>query len=302
MSIGTTKAFPKELDKSIDDIFFHDYVEAPTFFDKVARIIPSYSGSSIKESELSGIGPLRERTESDRIQFATLIEGNEKERTPTEYALGFQISQQMWEDDDRWQNIRNASSELAKSAAYKRETAFWDLFNSGFTTHQAWDGNYLWVASGRTALNGGADTSNRPAVDAALSETTLNAAIEHFKKVKGSSGRYIGMTMNMLIVPIELGQTAWQLHTNKASPGTMDNDLNTLMRDGKWSVMEVPHLTSTTAWFTLSGEHDFRFAWKRNISFDSGDDIHTGNRLYTTHCRFIVFMNNYTGTYATTGA
>lgn len=301
MAVGTTHAYPKELDKSIDEIFFHDYTEAPTFYDKVAIVVPSYSGSSIKESELSGIGPLRERTQGDRVHFADLVEGNEKERTPTEFALGFQVTQQMYEDDDRWQNIRNASSELAKSAAYKRETAFWDLFNSGFTVHQAWDGNYLWVASGRTALNGGADTSNRPSVDVALSETSLNAAIEYYKKVKGSSGRYIGMSMNLLVVPVELGQTAWQLHTNKMSPYTMDNDLNTLKRAGQWSVLEVPHLTSTTAWFTLSADHDFRFAWKRNITFKSGDDIHTGNRLYTTDCRFIVFMNRYTGSYATTG-
>lgn len=300
--VGTTKAFPKELDKSIDNIFFHQYTEAQTYYDKVAHVVSSYSGSSIKESELSGIGPLQEIHEGRRVPLAELVEGNEKERTPTEYALGFQITQPMWEDDDRHQNIRNATSELGKSAAYKRETAFWDLFNSGFTVHQAWDGNYIWVASGRTALNGGADTSNRPAVDIALSETGVNAAIEHFKKVKGSSGRFIGMSLNMLVVPVELDQTAWQLHANKMSPGTMDNDLNTLQRDGKWSYLSVPHLTSATAWYALSAEHDFRFAWKRPISFESGDDIHTGNRIYKTHCRFIVFVNNYTGTYATVGA
>jgi len=302
MAIGTTATFPKELDKSIDKIFFDNYTEAPTEYDKIAKIVPSFSGSSIKESELSGIGPMRDLTEGDRIQYESLVEGNEKERFATEFGLGFQITQVMYEDDDRHGNIRVASKELSASAAYKRETKFFDLFNNGFATHVAWDGNYIFVAAGRTTLKGGYTNNNRPAVDVALSETAINAMIEYFKTTKGSSGRPIVINLNMLVVPTELSALAWQLHENKMSPGTMDNDLNTLKRDGTWSVHESRHLTSATAFFGLSGDHDMRFVWKRNITLGSSDDFETGNRLYKATGRFSTFCNNPIGCWGTTGA
>lgn len=302
MSVGTTKSFPKELDKSIDKIHFMEYSEAPTEFDKIAHIIPSFEGSSIKESQLSGIEALQTVAEGARIRFATLVEANEVEREPTQYGLGYQVTQNMWEDDTRWGNIKNGAKELAASAAYKRETVFWDLFNNGFTVHLAWDGNYIWVASGRTVPNGGQTMNNRPGVDAALSTTSLNAAMEYYKKAKGSSGRPIAIKMNLLVVPIELGSTAWQLNENVNKVASMDNDLNILKRDGKWGVHESKHLTSSTAWYTVSADHDFRFAWKRNTAFANQDDFETGNRLYKVTQRFMVFSNDPTGTYATTGA
>ena len=304
MAVGTTKSFPKELDKAIDDIFFNNYSEAPAEFDQTADVIPTFEGKEIRESELSGIESMRTVPEGHGVQFATLEEGNEVGRTPTQYGLGFQITQNMWEDDGRHKNIRNASKELALSAAYKRETVFFDLLNSGFTTHLAWDGNYLYVASGRTVLNGGATMNNRPSSDAELSETSLNAAIEYYMKAKGSSGRPINIMMNLLVVPIELDKVAWQLFNNVNSPGTMDNDLNTLKRNGKWKPMTCRHLTSSTAWFTFSGEKELRpkFAWKRNITLQNKDDFHTGNRLYKATMRFMAYLNNPTGTYGTTGA
>ena len=302
MAVGTTKGFPKELDKSIDKIYFMRYMEAPAEFDKVFTVVPSFEGKSIKESELSGIEVLRTVPEGGRVSFATLVEGNEKEREPTQYGLGYQVTQNMYEDDTRWGYVKTAAKELADSAAYKRETVAWDLFNNGFATHVAWDDNYIWVASGRTVLNGGDTMNNRPSVDAALSETSLNAAMEYYKKAKGSSGRPINIRMNLLIVPIELGSLAWQLNTNVKATGTMDNDLNILKRDGKWSVHESRHLTSTTAWFTVSAEHGFMFAWKRNTAFQRSDDFETGNRLEKVTSRFMAYLNDPTGTYATTGA
>jgi len=221
----------------------------------------------------------------------------------TQYGLGFQITQIMWEDDGRHGNIRAASKELALSAAYKRETVYWDLYNNGFATHTAWDGLNIFVASGRTVLKGTSTNNNRPGVDAELSETSLNAANEYYMKATGSSGRPIDISLNLLIVPVELDKVAWQLHQNTSSPGTMDNDLNTLKRMGKWKPLTVRHLTSSTAWFTEAGDEDLRpkFAWKRNIVLQNWDDNDTGNRLYKTTMRFVAYIDNPIGLYGTTG-
>jgi hypothetical protein len=296
MAVGTTKTFPKELDKSIDNIFFQEYNEAPTEFDKIAKIVPSYEGGNIKESELSGIGAMRTKGEGDRIQYDYLIEGNEVNRTAATYALGFQVTQEMIEDDYH-KNILAASGELGKSAAYKRETVFWDLFNNGFATHTAWDSNYIWISSGRTTLKSGDAMNNRPSTDAALSETTLQAAFEYFQTVKNSSGRPVPMKLNMLIIPITLQWTGWNLKNVDGKPGSMDNDLNTLKSQGDWGIHVSQHLTDSDNWFAISGDHDFRYAWKRNITLENSDDFETKNRLYSATMRFMCFCNNPLGTY-----
>lgn len=303
MSVGTTKSFPKELDKRIDEIFFNNYTEAPAMFAMVAKVIPSFEGKEIRTSELSGIGAMRKIDEGKGPHYDSIIEGNEVGHEPTQYGLGFQITQNMWEDDGRHGNIRVASKELALSAAYKRETSFWDLFNNGFATHTAWDGNYIFTSSGRTVLKGSATNNNRPSDDAELSETSLNAANEYYMKATGSSGRPIDIMMNILLVPVELDKVAWQLYQNTNSPGTMDNDLNTLKRLGRWKPMTVRHLTSSTAWFTMTGDEDLRprFAWKRNIVLDNWDDKDTGNRFYKATMRFMTYVENPIGLYGTTG-
>ena len=297
MAVGTTKSFPKELDKSIDSIFFNEYTEAPSEYDKIAKVVPSFEGGSIKESELSGIENLRIVSEGARIQFATLEEGNEKERTPTKYGLGMQITEEMFEDDYH-KNILKASAELGKSAAYKRESVFWDLFNNGFATHTAWDDNYIWVSSGRTTLQSGDAMNNRPSTDGSLSETTMQAAFEYYHKAKGSSGRPVVQDLNMLIVPIELQWVAWNLKNVEGKPGVMDNDLNTLKSKGDWGIHVSRHLTDTDNWFTITADHDLRYVWKRNITMGSSDDFETGNRLYKVTMRFMCFCNNPIGTYA----
>jgi hypothetical protein len=304
MSVGTTKSFPKELDKSIDDIFFNSYTEAPAMYEMTANVIPSFEGKEIRVSELSGIGAMRTVSEGHGVHYDTLIEGNEVGHEPTQYGLGFQITQIMWEDDGRHKNIRAASKELGLSAAYKRETVYWDLLNNGFATHTAWDGNYIFVSSGRTVLKGSSTNNNRPSSDAELSETSFNAANEYYMKVVGSSGRPIDLSLNLLMVPVELDKVAWQLHQNVNSPGTMDNDLNTLKRLGKWKPMTVRHLTSSTAWFTMSGEIDLRpkFVWKRNITLRNSDDFDTDNMLYKAMMRFMCYVDNPIGLYGTTGA
>lgn len=303
MSVGTSKSFPKELDKRIDDIFFNNYTEAPALYEMTANVIPSFEGKEIRTSELSGIGAMRTIDEGKGPHYDSLIEGNEVGHEATQYGLGFQITEIMWEDDTRHGNIRVASKELALSAAYKRETTYWDLFNNGFATHTAWDGNYIFVASGRTVLKGSATNNNRLSVDAELSETSFNAANEYYMKATGSSGRPIDITVNLLLVPVELDKVAWQLHQNTNSPGTMDNDLNTLKRLGQWKPVTIRHLTSSTAWFTMTGDVDLRpkFAWKRNITLTNKDDFDTGNRLYKATMRFSTYVDNPIGLYGTTG-
>lgn len=302
MSLGTTVSLTKEYDPSIYKIFFNDtYKPAKREYTSIAKVMPAPAGKSYKESELSGLGAFVEKPEGKGITFLHPAEGNEVTRTYTTYAGGFQITEEANEDDYHG-NWKKMPAELAKGAVHKQETVFWDLFNSGFATHTAWDGQYIFDASGRTVLLTSAAQNNRPSVDASLSETALQAAFEYFYGLVDSSGRPIDMSGDILLIPKELIWSANVLTKTQAKPGAMDNDINTIKDYTTLKVMPCRYLTSTTAWFLLSRDFDARFLWKRNVKLQSADDFSTGNALYKATERFTCFVNNPIGGYGTTGA
>lgn len=305
MSTATTHQFSKSLDPAINKVIMKTYGTSQTYYDKVAKIETAPAGNKYTEAQLSGLGALQTIGEGQPVSFDTPVEGNEKQRLYTKYGLGFQITEEMYKDDLH-KNFMKMPAELGRSAAIKRETIFWDLFNSGFATHTAWDGNYIFVynatiASTHHTLKTNEDMSNRPSTDASLSETSLQEALEYCQTAKDSAGRPSPLTPQTLIIPIQLQWIAKNLKMAQFKPGSMDNDINTVQDEG-WSYMVNPFLTSASAWFLLTKEHDFRMYWKMPFTTRSWDDAPTGNACWAGKLRFSAFCNDPTGCWGTTGA
>ena len=316
MAIASTNVYPKHMDRSIQNIFFDGYSGIPSLFDKIAtgsslegprmRTVGAGSGGSWTEAELSGLGELREIKQGNPFAFDLPVEGHEKTLKPTKYGLGFQVTEEMVKDDVQ-RNFEKMPKMLAKSAAYKRETVFWDLFNNGFATHKAWDGNYIFMKTTRTTLKSKDNQFNNPTTDVALGETGLQAAFEYYDGLVNAAGIPItGGTKFVLLISKENRWTAQELWKDEGPHESADRNINTLdpknMKES-WRPLVVPHLTSTTAWFLLSLDlHDFRFMWWDPIRMDSADDFATGNALFKVGCRFGVGCFDPMGAYGTDGA
>jgi len=301
--ITNTKIFGNSLDKTISKIFFDDYAAHPSEFDRIAHIGNAPAGHDYTESELSPLGALYEVPEGTGVQFDLPAEGNKVTRYYTKYGLGFQITEEMMKDDLH-QQFKQMPRMLAKSAAQKRETVFWDLFNRGFTYHTAWDGKYIF-ASDHTTLKSG-DTISNTGTAASLSETSLQAAFEYYDNLVDEAGNPILMQPNMLIVPTALRYTAGQLMKNMMNIGSANRDLNTVNPENgmvnPYQLHISRYLTSDTAWFLLAPEHDFRFLWKEQPVVDSSDDFLTNNALFKVMMRFTTFVNRYKGAYGNVGS
>ena len=315
MAVSNTRVYPKHMDRDLDAIFFENYAGEASLYDKICygssphgpriRNIPAGSGGKFKEAQLSGLGELSQIEEGNPVGFDSPTEGNEMELKPTKYGLGFQVTEEMIKDDVQ-QNFRRMPQMLAKSAAYKRETVFWDLFNNGFATHKAWDDNYIFISSTRKTLKSLDTNYNRPSTDVALGETGLQAGFEYYDGLYNAAGIPISGGSNfILVVPKEDRWTAMELWKDEGTHLSANRNINTLDPTNMtetWRPLISRHLTSTTAWFLLSMDlHDFRFMWWDPIKMESADDFATGNALFKVLMRFGVACFDPTGCYGTTG-
>lgn len=305
MAITNTAAFGNQLDRDQDEVFWDQYGTTMVEYDKIAKIQEAPPGNYYKLSELSPLGALREKGEGASTEFDTPVEGDVQTHYYTEYSLGYQITRAMY-DDDVFQHLRDMPEKLGKSAALKPESVFFDLFNSGFDTHTAIDGEYIFDTD-HPVLKTGGTTANEPTTAGSLSETTYQAAMEYFHTLNDEAGQPLRLPGGFtLMVPEDLRYTAMKLQGNEGKIGTANNDMNIANPSSgvvePYKIHVSRFLTSSTAWFVLSDWHDFRLLWKSRPEFESADDFYTGNALFKVWMRFLVFCGQWKGAYGNPGA
>jgi hypothetical protein len=303
MALANTKNLVQQTNKLIDKMVGFNLVNTPTEYTKLAKIEMAPPGTNYVEAEVSGLGALLEKKEGQQITYDIPTERSPATRTYTMFALGFQYSLEMVQDE-RFGNIKKMANSLGRSASVKPDTSFWDLFNSGFATHTAWDGNYIFVASGRTLLKEtGTSQNNRPSSDGALSETTLQAGMDYFATLKGPEGFPILMEPKYLITANN-GTAFWNARVllgTSGKPGSMNNDKSTVPEMGL-THFPCRYVTSTDAWFLVAEQHDFSLKWKMKATHNNTDDFSTGNFMHNVMERFLVYCNDPTGCYGNAGA
>jgi phage major head subunit gpT-like protein len=300
-SPANTKSYPLQLDRDINEMFQDEYLGYPSQFDKIAHVQKAPAGGHITKAEISSLGLPVVIPEGGSMVFDFPIEGNKLTFYWKKYGLGFQAT----EEDIRYERfgkIKGMAASLGRSMAYEREVIFWDLLNSGFATHAAWDANYLFTASGRYTLKSHTAMNNRPAVDASLSETTLQAALEYGENAVNSSGEPITLTPWMLVTTTKNNRVAKVLLETDKKVGSNDNDKNIM--NGVLDLFVCRHLTysgSNYPWFVLYKEHDLNFWWEMPITDMKSSDFNTGNVLWQSKMIFGVGCFNPIGMYGTTG-
>lgn len=302
MAVANRANFPNLLDKAIDKTFMDALANTESEYQKIAKIESPMPGESIVESEISGLGNLYEMTEQGRVTYDTPVEGHKKARYYTKYGLGFQVTEEMIQDEVH-DKIMKMPSALGEAAVQKLNLVFFDLFNNGFGTHLAWDGQYIFDTDHTTLKSG--DTISNDGTAADLSETSLQAAFEYFDKLKTESGYPMSLTPSTLLVPVDERWTAMKLMSGDRVLGSANNDYLTTnptygMVPG-WKVVVSKYLTDADAWFLLSDKHDFRMVFKKKPTMEKTDDFDTGNRLYKVTTRFAAFCNQYKGAYGNAG-
>jgi len=299
ISVANSGAFSQLISKDYKKVFFDEYKRYPEMYKAVANISTMNSAYD-REGEMVGFGALQKIAEGQSIPTDNLIQGNSKVITPEDFALQFQVSANLWNDDQKG-HVKKAFQELSKAAAYTRELKFWDLLNSAFvtTTRSGIDGKAL-VADDHP-LNGFGTFSNEAATGGSLTMTSLQAARLTFQKMVNARNVPIPMDPALLIVPPELESQAEKLVKSKYNPENANEQYNPF--EGL-KYMVVPYLTSTTAWYLLGKkeDHDLRYIIRQPLALESTDDFDTRTSKFRAVTRFTTDFVHWRGVYANAGA
>ena len=299
MPVATTKGFSYLLDPEYRKIFYDEFTGLSEEFSKIANVSSVDKGDRISEAALSGLGNARLINQGESVQFDSHEQGRAKTVYFDKYGLGFQVTEEMYEDDLTGL-MKKMPQQLGASLAYARETVFFDLLNRGATAHRSADGQYLF-ATGHTLLKSASTWANMPSSASALSETSLEAALDTIEGWVNDSDRPVHFEPRLLLVPTGLRWMARILLKSDGRPRTADNDINPLIEEGL-NYMVGHYLTSTTAWYVVCKTHDLRFVWRRNAKFASSDDFVSGNALFKGTMRLLVGAWDARGVYQNVGA
>jgi len=295
-----TGGYSQLWDRELRKVFFHEYTVQPKEYTQVAKMDPM-DGPYDKEGELAGLTQLLDRDEGTAIRFEDFEQGNTKEMTPKDFALGVQITENMF-DDDRTGHMKKAIAELGRAANYSEELEFWDLLNNGFVTtyHSGIDSKALFAADHTTIKSG--DTIDNDGTDASLTVTSLQEALTYYETLVNEAGVPIVAKGDLLVIPPALRYKAEKLLLSEYDPENANMQYNTVGSRGL-QFMVCHYLSSSIAWFVISKElADLRFRWRKKIQFQSENDFHTKNRLYSAHGRFLADFVHYRGAFGNSGS
>lgn len=308
MTTGNTS---QTRDRTLEKIFFDEYSRYSPMFQEVFKV-SSWKERTLKEGQFIGLGGMTETSESHPLDFEVLEQGNTKEISFPAYRLGIQLSRETI-DDDIHGITKKITTEMGKSSAYQKDLLAWDVLNTAFVTtyRTGKDGYALCSDTHYLASTDFSTTALDNKSTAALSYTSLEAAKNHYNRMKNEKNIPIYMRPDLLIIPPELEWEAQELLlseykpliSNAAAGTATDNTYNYNSAAGmNLKYMVVPFLTSTTAWFLLDSKTaDLRFIWRVMPEYKDSIDDNTLNRIMQSYMRCNADFMEWRGTYGSTG-
>ena len=202
--------------------------------------------------ELAGFGVHTEKQEGATASLEAISQSYKTYIENKAYAKRYNVSHELL-SDNRYPQALQEALDLGFSAANTMEVVAIDRLNTAFSTDSAdvlADGVAMCSASHPSV--GGGTQSNLAGTAAALSETSLTAAITGIAGFEDPRGNKIQAKGRLLIVPKDTDVTAQKLLFSTLTVGSANNDLNPFGRtngripDG---YVSVPNMTDTNAFF-----------------------------------------------------
>jgi len=291
------------LDPSLRHIVFDEYRRRPEYYSNIFHVESSEKQSE-KMTQVTSFGLFTEKPEGAAISYDDPKQGYDIESIHATYALGFRVTEEMYEDD-QFRIMKRMPKMLSISAKETVETVAWSLINNGFSSSYLFgDGKPLFATD--HPLASGVVEQNTLATPADLSATSLKQAIQDFEDTSDLRGLPLRLRPDILMVPPALEWTAKELLHSTYSPdsqtGLNDQRINPL-KDRGIQLFVNPYITDPDSWYLLdTTHHQLYFFWRKPITFISDTDFNTGDGLFKATMRFSRTAADWRGIFASPGA
>ena len=287
---------------------------APPFRDKAGKSWWDWKGTVATEKTsnsateqtfgFTGFGAAQAMTSlNQQVPMVDMEELSTTTWTHTTYMLGFQLPQELIEDDKYIGFATEGGSALGESHAYVRDLAVETVFTNSFSgsSYYVFDSASLCAAhtmkSGDTVTNLGSSLS--------LNFTNVWTAAKYFlygmKTQKGLPMK--GVPKYLKFHPSKL-DAATLVALNEMEPDSADRNMNTLKKH--YALQLVPSMlqSSTTAWWIMDEEfkNDLIFYNRIAPTVDDGADFSRYGIMYRSRQRFSVKPRNFVHIWGTAGS
>ncbi len=251
-------------------------------------------------SERAGIGLPVAKAETKAIDILTPAQGIQPQLFNQAIALGIEFSRESIKDNLYVKEGRDKIEDLRMSFSTKMEFDGADLFNNGFNTAflmKDGDTKPLFSTAHRTNA---ADYSNRLAINAALSETSIEDLIIQAEDTNDSSGLHrSNIKPTWIHIPTKLQFVAKRILNSILQNNSANNAINVLNQEGYLKDIIInTYLDDPEAWFIGTSANGL--IYQDRESLELFDDVQTRQMVYCYYgyVRYAFGWDNARGVFA----
>jgi len=280
------------LAKVIQDKFKQFELQYP----KYMHIFPSKKAYE-QSLTMEGFGAAPIKLAGVSVNYFDLTEGYKTTFTHATYAVGAKIEYELY-DDDLYDALQpKIARYLARSLQQRMEILGATPINTGFTTAGA-DGQVLFSTA--HPFKSGGTASNRLAVDADLSTSSLSALLTVMDTTTEAGAVNIKLNPTKLLIPPQSRWVAKTILGSDQLPGSMDNDINALKNILKPVMCNF--FTDSDAFFVQDEDHDMTYYDREKPKMENSDDKDTFDAKFTIRMRSSAGYSDWRGIAGSRGA
>jgi len=258
---------------------------------------------------VSGIPAAGQVAEGAEYPMDQFVQAYDKTYRAYKYGVIVPITQELL-DDNQHEEAFERAEHLGRSIRESQRISASSVLNEAFTTAGP-DGVSLCSTVHPLAYPGAGTSSNRLAVDADLSLSSLEDLTTVMRKTKDQSGKKVLLRPRFLIVPPELEFLAHELLESESKPQastasnlTEVNAVNAMRTRYGLEPVVMDYLTDDDAWFLSAdkGSHKIFWYWRKQPVTSSDMEFKSDTALMKITARWSVGFSDFRGIAGTTGA
>ena len=242
--VALSENWPDLLEPGLRKIFGDQYKEIPSMIPMVYTV-ESVDSSYVKDSGAGAFGDFAEFT--GKVSYDERTQGYDKRTEFTEYALGFKVERKL-AADDLYNIINRLPGGLAISARRTKESIGASIFNLAFTAEPT-DGDGAELCASDHASTADSSYSKSNEGTSALSAAAVESTRILMSQFTDDRSNKISVSMDMIMVPRNLEETAWVIINSKGEVDTAENNPN--FHQGRYKLAVWDYLDDSNNWFAV---------------------------------------------------